>query len=401
MAAAPFPLVEIRSVANAQNEWVALLLRAADGGLGSGFNEATLQAMFGTPDLLAAVAPLNCIVLLDSPAALTPPVLNLLPPSRVVLAVAARSLEGEGVERRLADLQRDGYRVLLDGPLPDGMPQPKTLRGVSHHVGPDCAAPAAAGLAPLPALFGPHLARGVATLACLHACQHAGFSWFSGAYALDDAEAAEHDPTGHDDGTTRRRLLTMLALLASDADSRELEDQLKQDPALSYHLLKLVNSAAFSSGTQISSFGQAISRIGRRQLQRWLQLLLYARQHPDGPPNLLLPIAARRGAMLEALCKLDGGSRDEQDLAFMTGVFSLLDRLFRMPMPELLRDLMLPGEVEAALLARDGQLGQRLRLCETPGLSHAVLMGAGVDSLAWWQSQLNAYHWAIQVARNV
>jgi EAL and modified HD-GYP domain-containing signal transduction protein len=162
-----------------------------------------------------------------------------------------------------------------------------------------------------------------------------------------------------------------------------------------------VNSAAFSSGTHISSFGQAISRIGRRQLQRWLQLLLYARAHPDGPPNLLLPIAARRGAMLEALCKLDGCGRDEQDLAFMTGVFSLLDRLFRMPMAELLRDLKLPPEVEAALLAREGQLGQRLRLCETPGLSHAVLMGAGVDSLAWWQSQLNAYHWAIQVARNV
>jgi EAL and modified HD-GYP domain-containing signal transduction protein len=70
-------------------------------------------------------------------------------------------------------------------------------------------------------------------------------------------------------------------------------------------------------------------------------------------------------------------------------------------MAELLRDLLLPSEVEAALLARDGQLGQRLRLCETPGLSHAVLMGAGVDSLTWWQSQLNAYHWAIQVARNV
>jgi EAL and modified HD-GYP domain-containing signal transduction protein len=394
MAAAQFPLVEIRSVANAQNEWVALLLRAADGGL----DDPTLQIMFGTPDLLAAVAPLDCIVLLDSPAALTPPVLNLLPPNRVVFAVAARSLEEEGAERRLADLQRDGYRVLLDGPLPDGMPQPKTLRGVSHHVGPDCAAPAALSL---PALFGPHMARGVNTFACVRACEHAGFSWFSGAYALDDAEAGEHDPARHDDGTTRRRLLTMLALLASDADSRELEAQLKQDPALSYHLLKLVNSAAFSSGTHISSFGQAISRIGRRQLQRWLQLLLYARQHPDGPPNLLLPIAARRGAMLEALCKLDGGSRDEQDLAFMTGVFSLLDRLFRMPMAELLRDLMLPADVDAALLAREGQLGQRLRLCETPGLSHAVLMGAGVDSLAWWQSQLNAYHWAIQVARNV
>jgi EAL and modified HD-GYP domain-containing signal transduction protein len=241
-------------------------------------------------------------------------------------------------------------------------------------------------------------------MACMRACENAGFGWFSGTYALDDGDARQehdHDPVRHDDGTTRRRLLTMLALLSRDADSRELEAQLKQDPALSYHLLKLVNSAAFSSGTHIASFGQAISRIGRRQLQRWLQLLLYARQQPDGPPNLLLPIAARRGAVLEALCKRDGGNRDEQDLAFMTGVFSLLDRLFRTPMAELLRGLNLPEDVEAALLAREGKLGQRLRLCEMPGPNIEVLDGAGIDSLAWWQSQLNAYHWAIQVARNV
>jgi EAL and modified HD-GYP domain-containing signal transduction protein len=253
----------------------------------------------------------------------------------------------------------------------------------------------------LPALFGPHLARGVDSQASMRACENAGFGWFSGSYALDDTGRAAHDPHQHDDGTTRRRLLTMLALLSRDADSCELEVQLKQDPALSYHLLKLVNSAAFSVGPQITSFGQAISRIGRRQLQRWLQLLLYARQHPEGPLNLLLPVAARRGAMLEALCKRDGGDRDEQDLAYMTGVFSLLDRLFRMPMAQLLRDLNLPSGLEAALLEREGQLGQRLRLCEAPGPSRALLDGAGVDSLAWWQSQLHAYHWAIQVARNV
>jgi EAL and modified HD-GYP domain-containing signal transduction protein len=105
--------------------------------------------------------------------------------------------------------------------------------------------------------------------------------------------------------------------------------------------------------------------------------------------------------VLEELCKRDGGDRDEQDLAFMTGVFSLLDRLFRTPMAELLRDLNLPEDVEAALLAREGRLGQRLRLCEMQGPGHAVLDAAGVDSLSWWQGQLHAYHWAIQVARNV
>jgi EAL and modified HD-GYP domain-containing signal transduction protein len=394
MAAAPFPLVDIRSVANAQNEWVALLLRAAEGSL----DDATLQAMFGAPDLLAAVAPLDCILLLESPALLTPPVLKLLPPNRVVLAVDARSLAQENVAKRLASLQLDGYRVLLDGPLPEGMAPPLALRGVSRFVGGD-----ALPLPPasLPALFGPHLARGVDTLASLRACENAGFSWFSGGYALDEAEADAEDPQQHDDGTTRRRLMTMLALLSRDADSHELEAQLKQDPALSYHLLKLVNSAAFSSGLQITSFGQAISRIGRRQLQRWLQLLLYARHDPDGPPNLLLPVAARRGAVLEELCKRDGGDRDEQDLAFMAGVFSLLDRLFRTPMAALVRDLNLPDEVEAALLAREGCLGQRLRLCEMGGPTRAVLDGAGLDSLSWWQAQLHAYHWAIQVARNV
>jgi EAL and modified HD-GYP domain-containing signal transduction protein len=394
MAAATFPLVEIRSVANAQNEWVALLLRATEGGL----DDATLQAMFGAPDLLAAVAPLDCIVLLDSPAALTPPVLTLLPPNRVVLAVSAQALAEEGAARRLASLQAEGHRVLLDGPLPDGVSQPPALRGVSRRVGADYGTLAPASL---PALFGPHLARGVDSLACLRACENAGFAWFAGSYALDDADDASVEPGRQDDGTTRRRLMTMLALLARDADSRELEAQLKQDPGLSYHLLKLVNSAAFSVGIQITSFGQAISRIGRRQLQRWLQLLLYARQHPDGPSNLLLPVAARRAALLEALCKRDGGDRDEQDLAFMTGVFSLLDRLFHMPMAQLLRDLNLPEEVEAALLAREGQLGQRLRLCEAPGPGSALLEAAGVDGLSWWQAQLHAYHWAIQVARNV
>jgi EAL and modified HD-GYP domain-containing signal transduction protein len=396
MAAASFPLVEIRSVANAQNEWVALLMRMAEGGL----DEGTLQAMFGAPDLLNAVAPLDCIVLLESPAPLTPPVLKLLPPNRVVLAVSAQALAIEAAPRRLAELQMEGYRVLIDGPLPDGMRQPAALRGVSRDVS---EFPGGAGLlAPgsLPALFGPHLARGVDTRACMQACENAGFNWFSGAYALDKTGADAHYTARPDDGTTRRRLLTMLALLARDADSRDLEAQLKQDPGLSYHLLKLVNSAAFSVGPQITSFSQAISRIGRRQLQRWLQLLLYARQLPDGPPNLLLPTAARRGALLEALCKREGGDRDEQDLAFMAGVFSLLDRLFHMPMPDLLRDLNLPEDVEAALLAREGLLGQRLRLCET-GPEDAILAAAGIDSLAWWHGQLHAYHWAIQVARNV
>jgi EAL and modified HD-GYP domain-containing signal transduction protein len=373
-------LVEIRPVANAQNVWVALLLKA----------DGDAMSLFGTQDLLAAVAPLDCILLLDSTAILTPAALALLPPNRVALAVRAAALADEGVAQRLAALQLAGYRIMVDGDLPEGMAGPKGLRSVARDAALEPLAPAS-----LPALFGPHLAHGVDSQEHFRACENAGFAWFAGDYMLDNP-AREGE-----EGASRKRLLTLLALLACDADSRELEAQLKQDAVLSYHLLKLVNSAAFSCGTPITSFGQAISRIGRRQLQRWLQLLLYANQQPNGLPNLLLPLAALRGAALEALCKRDGGDRDEQDLAFMTGVFSLLDRLFHMPMAEIVRELRLPGHVDAALLRREGLLGQRLALIEAARAEPGLLLGAGVDGPSWWQAVLHAYHWAIQVARNV
>jgi EAL and modified HD-GYP domain-containing signal transduction protein len=382
-----FPLVEVHFVANAHNEWVALVLRVSD----PATTPAALEALFGTPDLLAAVAPLDCVLLLDDPAVLVPPILALLPCNRVVLAVAASALAREGVAQQLAALHGYGYRVLLDGPVGGGVKRPSALYGVSF----DCSAsaPPAAALA---ALSGVHLARKVDSAVRFGECAQAGFNWFSGDYPLHPGPFA---PPAHD-ASSQRRLLDLLALLSRDAESRQLEALLKQDAALSFQLLKLVNSAAFAVSTRITSFGQAINLLGRRQLQRWLQLLLYARQHPDGPPNLLLPLAALRGAQMEMLSRRAGGDRAAEDLAFMTGVFSLLDRLFAAPMAELVGELSLAEQVIAALLRREGPLGQRLLLVESSPDARR-LREAGIDRGDWWHSQLHAWHWAIQVGRNI
>ncbi|WP_306393456.1 HDOD domain-containing protein [Telluria beijingensis] len=385
-----FPLVAIDPIANAQNEWVALSVRLAPGA----DLPNRLQAVFGATELLTAIAPLDCLLHLDSPAALTVPVLAQLPANRVGLVIAAAALDASGAARQLAELHAYGYRIWLDGDIPDGTKAPPALRAVAR----DCRAQRDAALAPgrLVALFGPHLAHGVDDARRFSACENAGFDWFGGDYPLDPDAA----PAADDDGSSRRRILTLLGLLARDAESRELEHQIKQDPTLAYHLLKLVNSAAFAVNTQITSFAHAITVLGRRQLQRWLQLLLYARQQPDGLPNLLLPLAARRAAQLEALCRQAGGDRDAQDLAFMTGVFSLLDRLLHMPMTAIADDLYLPDDVAGALTGRRGQLGAWLRLTEAHP-DEAALAAAGVGPADWWASQLHAYHWAIQVGRNV
>jgi EAL and modified HD-GYP domain-containing signal transduction protein len=381
--AARFPLVELNFVANAQNEWVALTLRPERAML-----DDALPAMFGTPDLLAAIAPLDCILPLESAAVLTPFLCKLLPPTRVIIVLPAAALAVDTDAKRAAELVEQGYRVLVDGVAPAGVKLPRALRSTAH----DCALGAPPPVSPL---FGPHLAYNVDSAGQYDDCESLGYDWFSGRYP----QYMPQPDSGHD-GTSRRRLLALLALLARDADTRELEQSLKQDPALSFHLLKLVNSAAFAVGTEITGFSQAITVLGRRQLQRWLQLLLYARQRSDGPPNLLLPLAALRGAQLEELCRRDGGDRDDQDLAFMCGVFSLLDRLFDTQMEEIIGALRLPQKVLDALLRREGALGERLRLIEgSPGSGD--LARAGIDHESWWPSQLHAAHWAIQVSRNV
>jgi EAL and modified HD-GYP domain-containing signal transduction protein len=319
---------------------------------------------------------------------LTDSLLELMPPNRVVMAIAGLGEEDTG---RVAGLHEEGYRILIDGPPAPGARLPATLRAVAA----DCSAAAPAPESLLH-MFGPHLAHHVDSPARFAQCLQAGFEWISGDWPLHPQPSSDKN-----DGTSRKRLLALLGLLARDADTRELETLLKQDPALSFHLLKLVNSAAFALSVPITSFAQAITVLGRRQLQRWLQLLLYARQQDDGLANPLLPLAAVRAAQMEALCKLRGGDRDEQDLAFMVGVFALLDVLFAMPMEEIVGALNLAPEAAGALLRREGDLGAMLALAESGRADYAALDALGIEPQQWWQSQLGAYHWAIQVSRNL
>lgn len=382
------PLVQLSPVASMQNVWVALTMQvdARPDEL-----DASLTALFGASDFLAAVAPLDCILMLDSAAAITPALGRMMPSARVGFAFKADSLADEAASARLLDLHAHGYRVFINGTPPLGNSVTATVRTVATDYS---QFPARRDVLPL--MYGPHLAHGVHNAAQRAECARTGYEWFAGDYALHPT------PTPNpDDGSSRKRLMALLGLLARDAETRELESLLKQDPTLSYHLLKLANSAAFAHSTPITSFGQAISLLGRRQLQRWLQLLLYARQQPDGMANPLLPIAALRAASLEALVKARGGDREEQDLAFMTGVFSLLDLLLAMPMDDIVGTLKLPPLASEALLTRTGPFGKLLALAASRRVTPAMLDGAGLTQNAWWLIQLHAYHWAIQVSRSL
>ncbi len=204
---------------------------------------------------------------------------------------------------------------------------------------------------------------------------------------------------------TRLKLLKILSLIAADADTEALEAVLRQEPKLSYSLLRLVNSAANAPRAPISSFSQAINLLGRRQLQRWIQLLVYADPNNGQHPSPLLQKAAARGRLMEILSsRLSPAPELEylNDAAFMIGSFSLLDVLLNMSISEVLQQLSLPEPVSLALASHQGGLGQLLKLISAADVRDfsaaadalAALPFSGVDYV---DAQLEALSWAEKI----
>lgn len=213
---------------------------------------------------------------------------------------------------------------------------------------------------------------------------------------------------GKEPDLARLKLLKLLNLVKQDGDTREIEAIFREEAKLSYNLLRLVNSVAVGARTKISNFSQAIAILGRRQLQRWLQLLIYANNLADGnAPNPLMQLAAARGRQMELLSAVIEPIPDVPELtdnAFMAGLFSLLSVLINLPMSEILKEIPLQDAVVDALNnpADDGVLGKLLSAIiagEAGNFAAAgrILSDLGISPAVHAKSQVTAYYWASRI----
>jgi c-di-GMP-related signal transduction protein len=198
-------------------------------------------------------------------------------------------------------------------------------------------------------------------------CHDLGFDLFQGYYFAKPVIIA-----GKKLGHSQLALVRLLALVLEDAETPELEAVFKHEPGLAINMMRLTNSVATGVSTRITSLRQAIMVLGRRQLQRWLQLLLYTNPQGSQVANPLLQLAATRGRLMELLAaKLHPGRREFEDQAFMTGIMSLMPSLMGVPLAEILRGINIAGAVHDALERGDGELGLLL------SLAHALEIGDG------------------------
>lgn len=194
--------------------------------------------------------------------------------------------------------------------------------------------------------------------------------------------------TGNPDHAT---LLRLLGLLNADAENRQIETVLSSSPHLLFGLLRLVNSVAVGGGRQrITGIAHAITMLGRKQLQRWVMLLLYAERYDRGDMfSPLLIMTCLRARLMENLCRQTESTLKRQyETAFMIGMLSLLDRVMGEPMETLLGRVSLSPEGEAALLRQEGGLGQLLAVVQAGergdvGAVQVGLAGLGLSPEVW------------------
>lgn len=186
-------------------------------------------------------------------------------------------------------------------------------------------------------------------------------------------------------------ILQLMDMVRKNADVRQLEGVLKRDAALSYKLLRYINSAGFGLGTEIQSLRHAVTMLGYSPLYRWLSVLLASASTGNHSP-VLMQTAIVRGRFAELL-GLSFLPRAEAENLFVAGMFSLLDRLLGIPMEEVLDNIQLSEAVSQALLTRDGIFGPFLALAEACEKDNGAA-GPLADSLFISASQVNEAHLA-------
>jgi len=330
-------------------------------------------------------------------------VIELLPKSKVVLEILETVRVTDALAQRCRALKQAGFTLALDD-FTGHEHEFEPLLDIVDIVKVDVQQMDEASLqyttARLKRLNVRLLAEKVDTRERADECMALGYDLFQGYYfarpSIISGKRLSHAETA---------LMRLLSLVLTDSDTSEVETVFRHNPDLSVNLMKLVNSVAIGGQGEIHSLRNAITVLGRQQLQRWLHVLLFALGSAPGAefPSPLLVLAATRGKLMELIAQgVRSKERDLADRAFIAGILSLVNALLGMPMQDILGSMPLDQEIKDALLGRSGRLGSMLILVEAleeadlaeieqalaklPMLDHGKVPAMQVEAMRWANS---------------
>ena len=331
---------------------------------------------------------------------------RFLPPHKVILEILETVKPTPELLARVAELKDLGFKFAVDDVIEHSSDLDQLVSLIDiikvdiKGVAPDALAQLVTSLNKTGKRL---LAEKVETIDEFKLCMELGFEYFQGYYFARPVILS-----GRKIAPTEVVLLRLLELVNSNADNQTIETAVKRDALVSLNLLRLVNSRAVP-GERIETLSQALSVLGRRQLGRWLQILLYtaagAQVSLESP---LLQLATTRGKLLELMTlRVRPGDTASADRAFTVGIMSLAEALFSVRMADILAHVEIAHDVRDALIDRDGDFGTMLRIAELLEAAeggrklNAELKKIGLTVAEVREIELAAFDWVRELTHDV
>jgi EAL and modified HD-GYP domain-containing signal transduction protein len=277
-----------------------------------------------------------------------------LDPAGVVLELAAGGRVDDRLPERMRELRAQGFRLILSDA--GGRPEPEPLLEYVDAVKLDAQR------------LGHHetlveferirrdgldmLVEGVDSEDSFEVFRDAGFDLFQGLFyerpTLSDTTIM---PVGHG-----AALGALCQLQLRGGDFEALEQVIRRDVALSFRLLRHINSAYFGLPRKVGSIRDALILLGTRAVRQWAVALVLSgvEQRPDALMSTAL-VRARTCELILAPYDSEVAGR-----GFTAGMFSLLDAILGAPMEQILNELPLSEDVAVAITGHEGVVGKAL-----------------------------------------
>jgi EAL and modified HD-GYP domain-containing signal transduction protein len=320
----------------------------------------------------------------------------LLPPATTTIEILETIRPDPEVIDACRRLKMMGFRLALDDFRPD--PAWRALLDLADIVKVDVLASNAAERASLARSLRPRgitlLAEKVETREIFRETAGLGYSLFQGYFFARPVIVS-----GRDIPASRRSHLEILREIhRPDLDYGAICSVVEREVALSYKLLRYVNSAIFGWRGAISSIRHALLLMGITEIRRWASVIALAGMASDEPGELIAT-ALLRGRFCELLASGTELAQRESDL-FLVGLFSVIDAILGCPLGEILENIPIAADAKGALLGEPGPMNDLLQLVISYTMGDWTQVEERAERLHIDQAILpDAYAWAIEWAQ--
>ncbi|MFN3977872.1 EAL and HDOD domain-containing protein [Sulfurihydrogenibium azorense] len=182
-----------------------------------------------------------------------------------------------------------------------------------------------------------------------------GFKLFEGEFFTKPEQL-----TTKEESFNKLEVLKLIRYVTEEDDLNDIAEAIKANPDISVALLKYVNSSFFYLANPITSINRAVIYLGKKNILSWLLLISMISVAKNDMDIEAVKMALFRGKFMELLSLKINPDQNIADTAFLVGVLSLAEKIFKVDIKTILNDLKLSQEFEKVLVERSGYFGELL-----------------------------------------